>query len=210
MLTSFRFDSGPRGMPHMPVEVVSPSEINAGHTKNSNDDYNRDTVISTFIPVNAPTATSSLQRRAWASQPEVSAAAGAGEEGRGECNASSECSGVRPTVVSNSSCTGSIILPAITPSTDAPLQENPIINSGSHNAQSFADIVRSEGEWKQPQMSNEWKEAQRKRYINRFIGRKGVAVPSAECKFRAADIIGFRCLSTMLIMQRLLPILLNT
>lgn len=186
-LTSFSFDSGPMGMPHLPVENISTSTVNNVPTISSCECVNTGASEYNFTPVSAPTSGMSPRRqRVEAPQldTEVSAAARrAGGAGRAECNVSSDGSDVRPTVVSNGSCSGLEALPTLTDSTPA----MPTSNSCSHT-KSFADIARSAGKWKQPVLSDEWKEVQRNRYKNRFIGRKGVAVPSAECKFRAADI----------------------
>lgn len=52
---------------------------------------------------------------------------------------------------------------------------------------SFADIVRTEGEWKQNNSpSEEWKLFQRKKLRNRFIGKTGKAVTESQSKFKAA------------------------
>lgn len=53
---------------------------------------------------------------------------------------------------------------------------------------SFAQLARADGEWKEPKINSEWIEVQRKRYRNRFIGNKGSALTKPECTFRAADI----------------------
>lgn len=55
-------------------------------------------------------------------------------------------------------------------------------------APSFAGCAREPGAWKLPQKSDDWILVQRNRYKNRFIGKKGVAITTPECKFRAADI----------------------
>lgn len=52
---------------------------------------------------------------------------------------------------------------------------------------SFANVVSALGDWKEPKKSSEWTEVQRNRHRNRFIGKKGIAITSSECKFKAAD-----------------------
>lgn len=53
--------------------------------------------------------------------------------------------------------------------------------------QSFANISKAGGKWQQNQVSDEWKQVQRKRHRNRFTGNKGKATVNKENKFRAAD-----------------------
>ncbi|XP_045776090.1 uncharacterized protein LOC123874643 [Maniola jurtina] len=51
-----------------------------------------------------------------------------------------------------------------------------------------AEVVRSEGEWKQDEPNQEWTEVQRKRYRNRKEGVRGKAAIQVNDKFRPADL----------------------
>lgn len=53
---------------------------------------------------------------------------------------------------------------------------------------SYAACTAEEGEWKQPEVNSEWIQVQNNRYKNRFVGKKGSAIITPQCKFRAADV----------------------
>lgn len=53
---------------------------------------------------------------------------------------------------------------------------------------SFVEVARAAGIWKESNKSDEWVEVQRKRHRNRFIGKKGIAITTSDCKFKAADL----------------------
>lgn len=55
-------------------------------------------------------------------------------------------------------------------------------------SRSYADIARESVDRKQSEKDSEWTLVQHNRHKTRFIGKKGCAVTTPNCKFRAADI----------------------
>ncbi|XP_063635607.1 uncharacterized protein LOC134806324 [Cydia splendana] len=49
------------------------------------------------------------------------------------------------------------------------------LNNKNGNKSTFADVLRTEGEWKVHKPSREWEQKQRDRLANRFVGLKGTA-----------------------------------
>lgn len=80
-------------------------------------------------------------------------------------------------------------LPPPQPSADSPV-ENTADKSGSNSIaskqKSLAEIVR-EGEWKTRAPSDQWVRVQNKRLRNRFVGKRGKAIPEPGSNFIAAE-----------------------
>lgn len=63
------------------------------------------------------------------------------------------------------------------------------LTSKNISVKTFSSVLQQEGEWKvTSQQDKGWTQVQRNRFKNRFIGSKGTAATSTNCKFRAADI----------------------
>lgn len=172
-LQDFDYDSGPIGLPHMPI-------ITQNLTENVHNSNNKDSCVeSPRLRVNICNDTSSVKPVSYAPIEQlvrveapniinaISTVQGARETEKPLHDA------VRPTVVSNSKEV----------SVQAPG------NSCLHTSnRSYAHIASAPGEWKQQRVNSEWTLIQRNRHKNRFIGQKGVATITPDCKFKAADV----------------------
>lgn len=69
------------------------------------------------------------------------------------------------------------------------VQSAPGKTLSSSSSCSFAEVARKDGDWRVPEKSTEWIDVQRKRYRNRFLGRKGSASTAPQCKFKAAEVL---------------------
>lgn len=173
-LASFDYDSGPIGLPHLvlPEEEQKTVSSNAVITKVSCDQPSLSHARSEggkpcAVSLTAGTMTQPIPDRRVEAGTEVSTRARTSIPEQSVSAAYYNT--VRPTAVADTIeglATGKDSLPA----------------------RSFAEMVRAEGEWKKPKKSAEWIEVQKKRYKNKFIGKKGIATTTSDSKFKAADL----------------------
>lgn len=170
LLNSFEYNSGPTGM--FPLEIV-----------NQLPTYNNEDVAIFADPI----AQGKSENLPTKSVGKLSA----------DRDASNEPSAMTRQSPPQTPCSLSLShLQSLTPSgpvtrshpvADTKLAEEPDCQSPPQCKQSFANVIKAKGEWLLEKPSNEWKEAQRKRYRNRFTGNKGKAIVNTENNFRAAD-----------------------
>lgn len=164
-LGSFNYDSGPFGLPHMTLTENDPNTVNL-NTATEKLSCDHPSPLGGKSPCTIPVAVYSPEERVEATTA-VSTPRGPSKAERTHERPEPTLEAVRPTAVpANIPKAADIDLPT----------------------RSFVEVARAAGIWKESNKSDEWVEVQRKRHRNRFIGKKGIAITTSDCKFKAADL----------------------
>lgn len=166
-MTSFDYDSGPIGLPHMTLPEDDQKTVSSN---------NATAKISCDHPSHLPERESAINLCSVSVATPVRSPAGERVEAI--------------TAVSARKGPSEAERPALAAERPTAVPANISRNAADINlpTRSFVQVAREAGVWKEPNKTNEWTEVQRKRYRNRFIGKKGSAVTTSDSKFKAADL----------------------